>query len=87
MTSMQQDPEMPGWAKAVGFVLALPILAYACYTTYIAFAGGTMPVIGWETDGGLTSGVVWLLFVDPLIMFAGRVVWTLAMLPLVSVSD
>jgi hypothetical protein len=28
----------------------------------LGFVGGTVPVLGWELSGGLTGGLIWLMF-------------------------
>jgi hypothetical protein len=63
-----ENGEMPLPARLVTYVGIAAAIVLSFWTTIIAFVGGTMPIIGWETDGGLVTGVVWLMFVDPILM-------------------
>jgi hypothetical protein len=48
---------------------ALTAVAAAVWTTWcnvIAFVGGQLPLLPWELEGGIVTGVVWLVVVDPL---------------------
>jgi hypothetical protein len=62
------DAELPLPARLVTYLGIAAAIVLSFWTTVIAFVGGTMPIIGWETDGGLVTGLVWLMFVDPILM-------------------
>lgn len=49
-------------------ILAIAVVILSGWMTIVAFVGGTMPILGWETEGGLGTGLVWLLFVDPIVI-------------------
>lgn len=59
---------MPLPARAVTYLGIAAAIVLSTWTTVIAFVGGTMPIVGWETDGGLVTGLLWLVFVDPIVM-------------------
>lgn len=63
----------------VTFVATLGAIAAAVFTswcTVIAFIGGTMPIIGYEAEGGFFSGIFWVFVVDPIVI---TVVYWIAM--------
>jgi triacylglycerol lipase len=50
-------------------------VAFSVYVTWcnmIAFFGGTIPLIGWELEGGFLTGVLWALFVSGTIASLAR---------------
>lgn len=49
-------------------ITAIGSAALALWMTIVAFTGGTMPIIGLETDGGVGFGLFWLFIVDPIVM-------------------
>ncbi|WP_208029417.1 hypothetical protein [Rhabdothermincola sediminis] len=49
-------------------ILAIAVVILSGWMTIVAFVGGTMPILGWETEGGLGTGLLWLLFVDPIVI-------------------
>jgi hypothetical protein len=62
------DDDMPIAARVIVGIGVVAAVVLSTWMTVIAFIGGTMPIIGWETDGGLATGVLWLMFVDPILM-------------------
>jgi len=54
--------------SAIGFVTGAATLVLSLWCTYIAFVGGTMPLIGIETKGSVGFGLVWLFLIDPLVV-------------------
>jgi hypothetical protein len=63
----------------MGFVIAVSVATgvYGLWCTVVAFVGGTIPILGWEVDGGLVPGLLCLVFGVPLIIALG---YLLAML-------
>lgn len=55
-------------AMAVAVVAGLASAGVSLWMTVIAFTGGTMPVIGLETDGGVGFGLFWLMIVEPIVL-------------------
>lgn len=55
-------------SNAIVTITALASGALALWMTVIAFTGGTMPIIGLETDGGVGFGLLWLMVVDPIVL-------------------
>jgi hypothetical protein len=62
------DDDMPIAARVIVGIGVVAAVVLSTWMTVIAFIGGTMPIIGWETDGGIVTGLVWLIIVDPLVM-------------------
>lgn len=62
------DDDTPVPVQVVGGALALAAAVWATWCTVIAFAGGTMPLIGVETEGGVGFGLLWLFVFDPIAM-------------------
>lgn len=64
--------ELPLGAKVITLLAVAITVGYSLWSTVIAFIGGTIPLTGVEISGDLLSGVLWILFVDPIIYFIGR---------------
>lgn len=62
---MAEEREVPVVVRVVVTLTAASIVL-CTWWTIIAFAGGTMPVLGWEREGDLGFGLFWLFIVDPL---------------------
>ena len=58
-------------AKALGAVTAIATGIFALWCTVIAFTGGTLPLLGWNIDGGIGTGLVWLFVIDPIVVTVG----------------
>jgi hypothetical protein len=56
----------------VNVELAIAAVLLTTWWTIVAFVGGRMPVIGFQTEGGLGVALVWLFVVDPLTFVAFR---------------
>ena len=80
------DEDIPPAIKVVGFAGVAVAVVLSTWMTIIAFVGGTMPIIGWETDGGIVVGLLWLFFVDPIVIAAGYWLTMLAVLPIALIS-
>lgn len=68
--------------KGLAALTALAVGAYSLWCTWIAFAGGTMPLLGWEVSGGIGTGLFWLFIVDPIIITIGYWLSMLAVIPI-----
>lgn len=77
------DEELPLPAKVVGALGVATAVVLSTWMTIIAFVGGRMPLIGWETDGGIGTGLVWLLVVDPFVITVVYWATMLLVVPLV----
>lgn len=76
------DLETPGWfGPVVGIVAAIAGL-WGLWCTVIAFIGGTMPLLGIETDGGLVPGLLMLFIGEPILMTVTYWVAMLILMPL-----
>ena len=64
------EPEIPRALVVVCVVAAGATVVLATWSTVVAFVGGSMPLIGWTTDGGVGLGLLWVLVVDPIIVAA-----------------
>lgn len=52
--------------KVVSVVVAIGSAVMAAGWVVIAFSGGRMPVIGYDTEGGALTGVLWLFVIAPV---------------------
>lgn len=75
--------ELPLPAKVVGVLGVATAVVLSTWMTIIAFVGGRMPLIGWETDGGIGTGLMWLLVVDPFVITVVYWATMLLVVPLV----
>jgi len=62
------DDEMHLITKVIMTVLGIAALVLTTWMSFIAFVGGTMPVLGWETEGGFGYGIFWIIVVDPIVL-------------------
>jgi hypothetical protein len=60
--------ELSPIAGLLAGILAIGVVILSGWMTIVAFVGGTMPILGWEMDGGVGTGLLWLLFVDPIVI-------------------
>ncbi|QGG94378.1 hypothetical protein [Actinomarinicola tropica] len=74
-------------AKGVATLSGIGTVVLTTWMTVVAFVGGTMPIIGWETDGGLATGILWLFVVDPIVVSACWLLTTVVVLPILAVGD
>lgn len=74
-------PVVQGLAGLAGLATAV----WSTWCTVVAFVGGTMPIIGWETDGGLGFGMLWLLVLEPLVITVAFFAVQLVLVPIVMV--
>lgn len=51
------------------------------WITYVAFAGGTIPLLGWEVEGSVLWGVLTLMFGTPIITTLGYWAGLLVIVP------
>ena len=63
-------------------VCAFATAAFGLYCTYLAFAGVVVPIFGWELEGSVGSGLVWMFFVTPLVTMLGYWLAVIIALPL-----
>jgi hypothetical protein len=75
--------ELPTTAIAVVVLSALVTAVVSTWCTVVAFVGGTMPIVGWHTEGSVGLGLLWVLVVDPIVMIAS---WLLTAFVAVSVT-
>lgn len=63
-------------------VSSVVVGGYSLLCSYIAFAGGTLPLLGWELQGGVFQGLLWLIVVTPVVSTVGYWICLLLALPL-----
>lgn len=68
--------------RFVTSLLAVGVFAFSAWCTVIAFAGGTIPIFGWELDGSIGGGFLWMLAVTPIITTIGYWLAIVITLPL-----
>jgi hypothetical protein len=64
----RSDPEAAALASFFGSVLCLAAGLYLPWSTFVAFAGGAVPLSNWDIRGGFTTGIVWVFVVDPVVV-------------------
>ena len=80
--SVPMDGELHVVVRGFVNLCALATAAFCLYCTYLAFAGGVVPIFGWELEGSAGAGFTWMLFVTPLITTVGYWVAMIIALPL-----
>ena len=68
--------------KFIAIAGAIASSIFGLWCVGIAFVGGTLPLVGWELDGGLFTGLLFLFFVEPLIVTVGYWLAMVIALPL-----
>jgi len=63
---VDEEGELHPVVHVLAILLAVAAGIWATWCTVIAFIGGTMPLIGVETEGGLGFGLVFLIFLEPI---------------------
>lgn len=83
MPANDEDHPIVTLLSVLGALASAVLLAW---WTVIAFVGGTMPIIGVETEGGFGNGLFWLLFVDPIVATLLYWAFMLVMLPIIAIA-
>ena len=65
----------------IALLSAIGSAVLSLWVTYIAFAGGTVPLLGWEVEGSPVWGVLTLMFGSPIITTLGYWAGLLIILP------
>jgi len=55
-------------AKLLVSIAALAAGVLSTIWTFQAFFGGTMPILGVETEGSVGFGLLWLFVIDPIVI-------------------
>jgi hypothetical protein len=76
------EEEVHPVVKAAMGVLMLGIVLLSGWCTVVAFAGGTIPIVGMKLHGGAGSGIAWLVFADPIVITVGYWLCLIVVLPL-----
>jgi hypothetical protein len=74
-----------GVTKAVVAVLAIAAGGLNLWWTFVAFFGGTMPLLGWERPPSIVFGILWLVILEPIALTILYWVTMLITLPLYGV--
>jgi len=76
------DDELHPVVRAFVAIAAVAVGLFSLWCTVIAFVGGTIPLFGWEMDGGIGTGLLWLFIIDPIVITLGYWAAMLIALPL-----
>ena len=76
------DDDLPLPVRFVAYPLMLAAVVWVNWCVVIAFIGGTMPIIGWEVDGGFGFGLLFLFVGEPIFLTLAYWVFMLAVVPL-----
>lgn len=68
--------------KVIAAVSAIGSGLLASIVSVVAFRGGTVPVLGWETDGGVVEGMFAMAVGFPMITMVGYWLGLAAAMPL-----
>lgn len=72
------EEDLPTAARAVGAVSGLAVVVWATWCTVVAFVGGTLPFLGWEMEGGIGDGLLWLFLIEPIVVTVA--IWVTSLL-------
>ena len=65
------DDELHPLVGAVVGLIAFTCGAFSLWCTVVAFAGGTLPLLGWNMKGSVADGVLWLFIATPILSTLG----------------
>ena len=68
--------------KFIAIVGAITSSVFGLWCVGIAFVGGTLPLVGWDLEGGLFTGLLFLFFVEPILVTIGYWLAMVIALPL-----
>ncbi len=74
--------DVPVPLQIVGAVLGIAAAVWMTWCSVIAFIGGTMPLIGWEVEGGFGFGLLFLVVLQPIFLTLAYWAFMLVMIPL-----
>lgn len=80
------DDDTPVVVQAASGALALAAAVWLTWCTVIAFIGGTMPLIGVETEGGVGYGLLWVFVFDPIAMTVAYWASMILLLPIMAAA-
>ena len=80
--TFESDEDFPAPVRTVLRIIGAGISIYSLWCTYVAFAGGRLPIVGWHLDGGVGTGITWVLLADPVLLSVGYLFGALIALPL-----
>ena len=69
-------------SQILTMILATGTSMYGLVITWVAFVGGTVPLLGWEFQANLFRGLVFLFLVEPLIVTVGMWFAALVIIPI-----
>lgn len=73
--------DVPAWATGVASAFGLASAVLLTWWTVIAFTGGTLWPTSIHLEGSIGFGIVWLLFIDPLVATVLYWVFLVVLLP------
>jgi hypothetical protein len=76
------DDDLHPVVKVIAAVTAIGSGVFAAVVTVVAFRGGTVPLLGWETDGGVIPGMFALVVAFPMISMVGYWLGMVVAMPL-----
>lgn len=76
------EREPAGWVMALAPVIAAAAGIWGLWCTIVGFVGGTMPIIGFETEGSLFLGLFMLFIGESILMTVAYWVAMLVLMPL-----
>jgi len=74
-------------SKGIATIVVGAGVIWTIWCTWVAFVGGSLPLVGWELDGGIVFGLFWLFIVDPFVVTVAYWVSMLIALPLIALSE
>lgn len=83
----RSDSDLNPLSKMIAFVVASAGSVWLIWCTFVAFTGGTLPLVGWEIGGGFFFGLLWLFVIDPIAMTVAYWVGMLIAMPLLLISE
>ncbi|MDX2819242.1 hypothetical protein PV410_43145 [Streptomyces sp. PA03-5A] len=78
--------EPPAWIQLLTVLAATATGIWGLWCTVIAFIGGTMPILGIQTEGSIIGGVLMLFFGEPIVITLGYWASMIVLLPLVLIT-
>lgn len=80
--SVLVDTSLHPLVKILASLSGVATALWVTWCTVIAFVGGTMLILGWETDGGIGFGLLRLFVLEPLAITVAYWITALVLVPI-----
>lgn len=81
------DDDSPAWPTLLVMLCSAAAGIWGLWCTWVGFFGGTMPIIGVSTEGGLLLGLFMLFIGEPILLTVAYWAFVLLFLPVALLAN